>query len=95
MFYRNKELPYLEARIAINSDACYKDHFHQSLSIGAVFEGKSEFTCSGKKYPLEVRQLAVINPREIHCCNPKANQSRSYCLIYLDEKWCKKIQNQI
>lgn len=94
-FFHNDKLPFIEARLAINSDYHYCEHYHETLSIGAVEEGKVSYTHLGKRYLLEPNKLAIINPHEVHKCNPLKKESRTYHMLYIDTKWCKKIQKNI
>jgi hypothetical protein len=41
LFWRSVELPYVQYRRANDCRACYRQHSHQTLSIGAVDGGST------------------------------------------------------
>ncbi len=92
IFFKDENLPFVEARFVIDSDYHYNEHFHETLSIGAIEKGQTQYKHQDKVYMLEPNQLAVINPYEVHSCNPQKDQSRTYHMTYLDKDWCKEIQ---
>jgi len=94
-FFKDQRIPYIEARLSINSDYRYREHFHDTLSIGAIEEGKVSYIHENQEYFLEPGKLAIINPKIVHKCNPENNQTRTYHMIYIDPIWCKKVQESI
>jgi len=94
-FFYSDKLPYLESRYSKHSLDCYKEHTHDTLSIGAVEKGSTRFSIKQREYPLYPNELAIINPHTIHACNPYKEDARDYHMIYLDTNWCKELQNTI
>lgn len=94
-FFKHKKLPFIESRFVKNSSYLYNEHFHTTLSIGAVEDGQVAYTHQKDKYILKPNFLAVINPNKIHSCNPIYNESRTYHMIYIDKDWCKELQKSI
>ena len=94
-FFKSRYLPYLEARFVKNSANHYHKHFHNTLSIGAIEEGKVSFSHLQENRMLYPDELVVINPNIVHSCNPVENESRTYHMIYLDTIWCQKLQESI
>lgn len=92
--FTHEKLPYLELRYS-NNTKHYKEHIHESFSIGINLEDKSIYTNKNKKYNLEVGMIAVVNANTIHSCNPILNTPNLYYMMYLDEKWCYGIQKSI
>jgi len=92
--FTNKKLPFLELRYS-NNTKHYKEHLHETFSIGINLEDKSIYTNKDKKYDFDVGMLAVVNPNEIHSCNPILDTPNLYYMMYLDEKWCYTIQKSI
>ncbi|WP_258239018.1 AraC family transcriptional regulator [Arcobacter sp. F155] len=88
------KLPFLELRHS-NSGNHYKEHIHESFSIGINIKGKSIYTNKEKKYDFEKGLIAIVNPNEIHSCNALSKQNHEYYMLYLDKKWCYEIQKTI
>ncbi len=93
--FTHKKLPFLELRYS-NNTKHYKEHLHDTFSIGINLEGKSIYTNKDKKYDLDDEgMIAVVNANTIHSCNPINKTPNLYYMMYLDEKWCCGIQNSI
>lgn len=89
-YYRFAELPYLELRRTEFSRQHYKPHSHRQLSIGAILAGSTQVHYQGKLQTAEQGDLVIINPEQVHYCNPAAGDFRSYYMLYLDSQWCRK-----
>lgn len=88
-YYRFAKLPYLELRRTEFSRQHYKPHSHQQLSIGAILAGSTQVHYQGKFQTAKQGDLVIINPEQVHYCNPAAGDFRSYYMLYLDSQWCK------
>ncbi len=95
VFFKDDRLPFVEARFVLDSDYHYNEHFHETLSIGAVEHGQVAYLHKNIECILKPDALAVINPNVVHACNPIENESRTYHMIYLDPLWCKGVQETI
>ncbi len=91
-FWLDKNLPFVECRYSTNSGKYYKPHIHSTLSIGAIDNGEVLYKVEQENSLLKRGSLAIINPNTLHQCNPLKEESRSYYMLYLDTKWCLKIQ---
>ncbi len=94
-FFKDNKMPYIESRYDKVSDACYIKHSHQTISIGANEDGSTELTCKDIICRLDEGALLLINPFEVHCCNPIKKQARTYHMMFLEPDWCHKIQKNI
>lgn len=92
--FSDKKLPYLELRYS-NNTKHYKEHIHDTFSIGINVEGKSIYTNKNKRYDFDKNMIAVVNANDIHSCNPIEKTPNLYYMLYLDEKWCYGIQKSI
>lgn len=92
--FTHEKLPFLELRYS-NNTKHYKEHIHDTFSIGINLEDKSIYTNKDKKYNFDVGMIAVVNPNEVHSCNPIKETPNLYYMLYLDEKWCCGIQNLV
>lgn len=95
MFFKDKKLPFIETRFALNSTKHYAQHFHKTLSIGAVEDGEVSYRHKFSNYLLRQNALAIINPYEVHSCNPLEKQPRTYHMTYIDTNYCKQVQESI
>lgn len=92
--FTHEKLPFLELRYS-NNTKHYKEHLHETFSMGINLEDKSIYTNKDKKYDFDVGMIAIVNPNEIHSCNPIKKTPNLYYMIYLDEHWCYGIQKSI
>jgi len=92
--FTHEKLPFLELRYS-NNTKHYKEHIHDTFSLGINLEDKSIYTNKNKKYDFDVGMIAIVNPNEIHSCNPVKTTPNLYYMMYLDEKWCYGIQKSI
>lgn len=93
--FTHKKLPFLELRYSSNTKH-YKEHLHDTFSIGINLKGKSIYTNKNNKYNLDDESMiAVVNANTIHSCNPIDKAPNLYYMMYLDENWCYGIQNSI
>jgi AraC-like DNA-binding protein len=92
--FMQEQLPFLELRYS-NSNAHYKDHFHDTFSIGVNKVGTSVYRNENKEYILKENSLSIINPNVVHSCNSTSDTLNEYYMMYLDVTWCKNMQNVI
>ena len=92
--FTDKKLPFIELRYS-NNTKHYKEHIHETFSIGINLEEKSIYTNKNKTYEFDVGMLAVVNPNEVHSCNPILTTPNQYYMMYLDKMWCYGIQKSI
>lgn len=93
-FFFDKNLPFCELRSS-NNNSHYKEHLHDTLSIGVIEKGEVAFTYLHNNYTLKENQLVIIPPQKVHSCNPIDNNPRKYYMMYLNEQWCFHIQKEL
>lgn len=91
-FWRHPDMPWLEARLTRDARAvCYARHSHDTLSLGAVLGGHShyEYRHEGHEHVAAVSRGSVVmmNPGEVHACNPSDAAPWSYLMLYIDPRW--------
>jgi AraC-like DNA-binding protein len=100
-FWRSADLPFIEAREVSDGRAvCYERHSHETFSIGAITGGRSTYVNGrggkqlGKQLSEQVEEGAVVimNPGEVHACNPCDGQPWSYLMLYVDAQWLGQLQ---
>lgn len=95
-FWRDHALPFLEARfVADGRMVCYDRHFHDTFSIGAITGGHSSYSNGRRREPVRAGTVVVMNPGEVHACNPVAGQHWSYTMLYLDRGWLGSLQRDL
>jgi len=92
--YSSDKLPFMELRYS-NANQHYKEHFHETFSLGANKEGKSVYINRKNKYDLEQNKLTIINPYHVHSCNSTGEILNKYYMMYLDVSWCESIQKTL
>jgi|SRR5690554_22811 len=95
MFWCDGNIPYIEARSACNSYACYEKHTHPTLSIGVVEDGISKYHHQRLSETIGSGSIVIINPEEVHSCNPKSSERWTYKMLNIDPYWLAKLQGQI
>lgn len=94
-FFRHELLPFVEARYSRHSSAPFKPHLHRAFSIGAVDRGEVLYQVADEGARLVPGTLALINPDTLHACNPPPGERRSYYMLYLDIRWCARVQQSL
>ena len=87
-YWRNAKLPHVELRTTKESVQPYKKHSHKQLSIGAIEKGVTRVNYKGLDRIAEVGDLVLIEPQQVHSCNPHEGCCRSYHMLFLDTEWC-------
>ena len=94
LFYRSSAVP-IEIRMSQNSQACYGKHAHKEFSIGAVDCGCSYYLNRNTERKIQAGSLVIINPLDIHSCNPIPNTNWSYKMMYVCPEWLGYIQSMV
>ncbi|KFZ38758.1 hypothetical protein HR45_04910 [Shewanella mangrovi] len=87
-FWHSAKAPHLTIRTTHKSLQAYKAHSHESLSIGAIVEGMTCLSYDAKQLKLSAGDIVLIPPNQVHACNPVAQHTRSYHMLYVDYDWC-------
>ena len=74
----------------------YAKHSHDMLSLTAIKSGEIDIEFhSYKSEVLKEKHIAVFNPHQVHKSTNKSKNTYGYFVLYFDEAWCIKLQNQI
>lgn len=93
-FWRDDKLPFIEARaIGDGRKVCYARHSHEFFSIGAITAGHSTYLHEKSWRPIDAGTLVLMNPGDVHACNPIDDQPWSYVMFYLDAQWLTALQH--
>jgi AraC-like DNA-binding protein len=92
-FWRDAELPFIEARsIEDGRKVCYTRHSHEVFSIGAITSGQSTYLHEKTAQTISTGTVVLMNPGDVHACNPIDDQPWSYIMLYVDAQWLTSIQ---
>jgi AraC-like DNA-binding protein len=95
-FWRDDALPFVEARsIQDGRRICYARHSHETFSIGMVTGGRSIYLNGRVRERIGAGTVVVMNPEEVHACNPDGDQPWSYRMLYVDVRWLTQLQHEL
>jgi len=95
-FWRDERLPFVEARtIADGRKVTYSRHAHEHFSIGVVTTGRSYYHYGADTFEISAGTVVLMNPGDVHACNPIANEPWSYQMVYVDTPWLTDLQHQL
>ncbi|MGU9859334.1 AraC family ligand binding domain-containing protein [Pseudomonas sp. LF245] len=95
-FWRDPALGFIEARmIADGRKVTYSRHAHEHFSIGAVTRGRSYYHYGADTFQIDAGTVVLMNPGDVHACNPIENEPWSYQMLYLDTPWMTDLQHQL
>ena len=92
-FWRDKALPFIEARsVQDGRTVCYAKHWHETFSIGLISRGRCNYINRGKTKEASVGTVVLMNPGDVHACNPIHGEPWSYKMLYIDVPWLCETQ---
>ena len=95
-FWRDAALPFIEARTIVDGrKVTYTRHAHEHFSIGAVTHGRSYYHYGVETFEISAGTVVLMNPGDVHACNPIQNEHWSYQMLYLDTPWLTDLQYQL
>ncbi|MBK5529061.1 AraC family transcriptional regulator [Pseudomonas sp. TH06] len=95
-FWRDDALPFIEARaIADGREVCYARHSHAHFSIGAITAGRSTYVHEQSQFEVAAGTVVLMNPGDVHACNPINDQPWSYLMLYVETPWLTDLQHQL
>lgn len=95
-FWRDDALPFIEARSIVDGrEVCYTRHSHEHFSIGAITAGSSTYIHEQSEFAVSVGTVVLMNPGDVHACNPIDDQPWSYVMLYVDTPWLMDLQHQL
>ena len=95
-FWRDDTLPFIEARsIADGREVCYTRHAHEHFSIGAITAGRSTYVHEQSQFEVGTGTVVLMNPGDVHACNPIDDQPWSYLMLYVETAWLTDLQHQL
>ncbi|HYD80433.1 MAG TPA: AraC family transcriptional regulator [Paucimonas sp.] len=93
-FWRDAELPFIEARsIRDGRQVCYAKHSHESFSIGLITGGRTDYLNRAARERVGANTVVLMNPGDVHACNPVDGEPWSYRMLYVDRSWLAELQH--
>jgi AraC-like DNA-binding protein len=87
-FWRDQALPFIEARsVGDGRKVCYARHWHETFSIGLISRGRCNYVNGRKTQQASVGTVVLMNPGDVHACNPVRDEPWSYRMLYIDTAW--------
>jgi AraC-like DNA-binding protein len=90
--YKNLELPFLELTFNTDINGCSKSHIHDKLTIIALKDGNIKLHLKDNELILIEKNIAIINPYQIHSASKMDKNSDGLYALYLDKNWIEKLQ---
>lgn len=95
-FWRDSELPFIEARsIDDGRKISYDRHTHKTFSIGAITGGRSIYINGRHREQVGKGDIVIMNPEEVHACNPANDAPWAYRMLYVDTRWLANLQRDL
>src|ERR1700716_3399960 len=95
-FWRDDALPFIEARsVEDGRKVCYAKHSHETFSIGVVSNGNCNYLNRRKTERIGAGTVVVMNPGDVHACNPVGDDQWCYRMLYIDVPWLSAIQEHL
>jgi AraC-like DNA-binding protein len=95
-FWRDEALPFIEARsVEDGRKVYYAKHSHETFSIGSISTGQCNYLNGTKKERIGAGTVVLMNPGEVHACNPNGDQQWCYRMLYIDVPWLRAIQDHL
>jgi AraC-like DNA-binding protein len=94
IFWRDQAIPYIEARsVSDGRTVCYAKHWHETFSIGLIGKGRCNYINGRKVKEVSAGTVVLMNPGDVHACNPIHGEPWSYKMLYIDVPWLCKMQD--
>lgn len=94
LFWRDPALPFVEARAVDDGrKVCYDRHAHSTFSVGIITGGESIYWNQGREAHVGPGTVVLMNPEDVHACNPIADLAWSYRMFYVDVAWLARRQH--
>ncbi|GAB7129728.1 AraC family transcriptional regulator [Silvimonas sp. JCM 19000] len=96
VFWRDPAMPWLELRTVLDGrTVCYAPHTHETFSIGAITGGQSLYINGTQRRQVQTGDLVIINPEQVHACNPLTDAAWAYHMFYVDVTWLAGLQYEL
>lgn len=92
-FWRDDALPFIEARsVQDGRTVRYAKHWHETFSIGLISRGRCHYINRAETAQACAGTVVLMNPGDVHACNPVHGEPWSYRMLYIDVRWLGTLQ---
>ena len=93
-FWHDPALPFIEARAVQDGRASAATSTATPTSPSAPSPAASHYLNQRSLQEVGRGSLVLMNPEEVHACNPVADQPWSYLMFYIDNLWLQRQQEE-
>jgi len=94
-FWRDDTFPSIEGRsIQDGRKVCYAKHAHDTFSIGVITSGRTTYVNKTSRERIGPGTVVVMNPGDVHACNPIGDEPWAYRMMYVDRTWLATLQQE-
>jgi len=79
----------IEAMFAADPKARFELHWHAEWSVGAILEGRCEFTCAGERQVAQAGDIVLMAPFMLHTAGVSAQGFRMV-MLYVPHAWASR-----
>ncbi len=90
-FVRDPDLAQVEARFSRYRERVFRKHTHDTYAIGLVRRGVTDFWCDDSTRAIGAGDIALINPEQVHACNPRPGYALTYWMFYVEPDLMREI----
>lgn len=94
-FWRDPDLPGVEARYSSYCEEAFRDHTHAEYSIGFLESGRTVFSLEGEPQTAVGGQMVLIGPNVAHSCNPDLDSNMTYRMFYVASSWLSSVAAEV
>lgn len=91
IFVRDPDLPQVEARFSRYRQQVFRKHTHDTYAIGLVRQGVTDFWCDNRTRAIGPGEIALINPEQVHACNPTPGRALTYWMFYVEPDLMREV----
>lgn len=92
---RNPQLRQVEVKLYYNDAPVYKAHFHGTFSVGVVEQGIGNFHHHRQNEVIGTGDVVLINPGDVHACNPEPDIEWAYKMFFIDNALIQKTADEL
>lgn len=94
-FVRDPQLKHVELRFSHYRQHAFQKHTHETYSIGIVKQGRTTFFHHEQIERVGSEDVVLINPGEVHACNPQSGSILTYYMLYVDSELVQQVVSDL
>jgi AraC-like DNA-binding protein len=81
----------MEARFSHYHRQVFRKHTHETYAVSLIQKGITDFWCDNETRAVGPDSIALINPDQVHACNPRPSRALTYCMFYIEPSLLQEI----